>query len=495
MNDKNKKIGLFSLIMMIFSSIFGFANMPVAFLQMGYASIIWYIFAAIFFFLPVSMMLAEYGSTFKDEHGGIYAWLSNTIGEKLAFIGTFIWLSSWIVWLINISSKVFIPFSALLFGKDMTQTWAFGPFSATQVVGILAILWIIFVTFFASRGADVISKVSSIGGAFVTGMIFVFLIATFISLFATHGHFEQPITASAFVKSPNPAFTNPVATLSFVVYAIFAYAGMESLGGMIDSIEEPEKTFPRGLLISSILIAVAYSFMILLWGVSVNWKDVLSSDSVNLGNITYIMMQHLGIYLGHSLGLSASVSNLIGNIFIRFVGLGMFLAYVGSFFILIYSPIKSFILGSKHLWPEKMTKLNKHGIPEFAMWMQALLVCILIFLISFGGGQAKSFYTILTDMSNVSTSFPYLFLVGAFPIFKKKGFKQPFIAYKNHTWTKIITYVCFSIILFGIIFTCVDPFMQGDWVTGFWTVIGPIFFGSLALGIYTRATKKNKNKN
>lgn len=280
-------------------------------------------------------MLAEYGSTFKDEHGGIYAWLSNTIGEKLAFIGTFIWLSSWIIWLINISSKVFIPFSALLFGKDMTQTWAFGPFSATQVVGILAILWIIFVTFFASRGADVISKVSSIGGTFVTGMIFVFLIATFISLFVTHGHFEQPITASAFVKSPNPAFTNPVATLSFVVYAIFAYAGMESLSGMIDNIEEPEKTFPKGLLISSILIAVAYSFMILLWGVSVNWKDVLSSDFVNLGNITYIMMQHLGIYLGHSLGLSASVSNLIGNIFIRFVGLGMFLAYVGSFFILI----------------------------------------------------------------------------------------------------------------------------------------------------------------
>ena len=140
MNDKNKKIGLFSLIMMIFSSIFGFANMPVAFLQMGYASIIWYIFAAIFFFLPVSMMLAEYGSTFKDEQGGIYAWLSNTIGEKLAFIGTFIWLSSWIVWLINISSKVFIPFSALLFGKDMTQTWAFGPCSATGLRSLAIIV-------------------------------------------------------------------------------------------------------------------------------------------------------------------------------------------------------------------------------------------------------------------------------------------------------------------------------------------------------------------
>ncbi len=50
MSDKQKKIGLFSLIMMIFSSIFGFANMPVAFLQMGYASIPWFIFAAVLFF-------------------------------------------------------------------------------------------------------------------------------------------------------------------------------------------------------------------------------------------------------------------------------------------------------------------------------------------------------------------------------------------------------------------------------------------------------------
>lgn len=66
-----------------------------------------------------------------------------------------------------------------------------------------------------------------------------------------------------------------------------------------------------------------------------------------------------------------------------------------------------------------MTKLNKVGVPAHAMWMQAILVCVLIFLISFGGGEAKTFYTILTDMSNVATSFPYLFLIAAFPLFKK----------------------------------------------------------------------------
>lgn len=492
MSDKQKKIGLFSLIMMIFSSIFGFANMPVAFLQMGYASIPWFILAALLFFLPVSMMIAEYGAAFKDDHGGMYTWLKESIGEKWAFIGTFIWLSSWIVWLLSISSKVFIPFSALIFGKDMTQTWAFGPFNATQVVGILAILWMIFVTFAASHGAEVISKVSSVGGYFVTGMIFVFIIGSIVTLIAGHGHLSQELTTSSLFVSPNPAFQTPIATLSFVVYAIFAYAGMEALGGIIDSVKDPEKTFPKGMMISSLLIAAGYSVMVLLWGISVNWNEVLNSKSVNLGNITYVMMGHLGYYLGQTLGLSNSTSLLLQSIFIRFVGLGMFLAYVGSFFILIYSPIKSFILGSKHLWSEKMTKLNKVGVPAHAMWMQAILVCVLIFLISFGGGEAKTFYTILTDMSNVATSFPYLFLIAAFPLFKKKQKNLPFEVFKHKGFTNLVVAISFLIVLFGIIFTCVEPFLQGDLVTGFWTVIGPIFFGSLAYGIYARAEKKQK---
>ena len=52
--EKSKKINVNGLILMIFGSIFGFANTTIAFYLMGYASIIWYILAAIFFFLPTS---------------------------------------------------------------------------------------------------------------------------------------------------------------------------------------------------------------------------------------------------------------------------------------------------------------------------------------------------------------------------------------------------------------------------------------------------------
>ncbi|XIF20248.1 MAG: Hypothetical protein AJITA_00982 [Acetilactobacillus jinshanensis] len=57
---------------MIMSTVFGFSNVGIAYDQMGYASIIWYLVGAVTFFIPTSLMFAEYGS----------AW---------AFIGTFIW--------------------------------------------------------------------------------------------------------------------------------------------------------------------------------------------------------------------------------------------------------------------------------------------------------------------------------------------------------------------------------------------------------------------
>lgn len=67
------KIKLGSLVLMIFSSIFGFSNSLTAYYQMGYSSIIWYIVTAILFFLPSALIFAEYGATFKGAKGGIFS--------------------------------------------------------------------------------------------------------------------------------------------------------------------------------------------------------------------------------------------------------------------------------------------------------------------------------------------------------------------------------------------------------------------------------------
>ncbi|HJE49455.1 MAG TPA: glutamate/gamma-aminobutyrate family transporter YjeM, partial [Lactobacillus johnsonii] len=74
-NNDHSKISPSSLVLMIFSSIFGFSNSLTAFYQMGYSSIIWYIVTAILFFLPSALIFAEYGASFKGIKGGIFSWL------------------------------------------------------------------------------------------------------------------------------------------------------------------------------------------------------------------------------------------------------------------------------------------------------------------------------------------------------------------------------------------------------------------------------------
>ena len=52
------KLTLVSLILMIFTSVFGFANMPRGFFLMGYAAIPWYLVAGIFFFFSFAFFIS-----------------------------------------------------------------------------------------------------------------------------------------------------------------------------------------------------------------------------------------------------------------------------------------------------------------------------------------------------------------------------------------------------------------------------------------------------
>lgn len=394
------------------------------------------------------------------------------------------------------ASKVWIPFSTTLFGSDKTQSWGVMGLNSNQVIGILAIFWILTITWFAVRGMDSIARIASIGGIFTILLNVIFGIASLMILYLNGGHFAQPINGiSSFIQSPNSQFQSPVTLISFIVYAVFAYAGTESMGGVTDNMDKPEKTFPRGLIISAVIITLGYSLTIFLWGISTNWQKVLGNDQVNLGNITYVLMNNLGYSLGEGFNLSASASAFLGGLFARFAGLGMFIGYLGSFFVLVYSPLKSFIMGSNsNFWPKRMTKLNKKGMPAFAMWTQAAVVVVIIFFVSFGGSSAQQFYVILTNMGNISTSFPYLFLIAAFPFFKRqKNLQRPFEIYTNRRWTDFIVGVVLFVLVAGIGFTAIAPVLAHDYQTAFWTIIGPIFFGFVAW-VFLQYQNKKKSK-
>lgn len=484
MPQQIKKMSLIGLILMIFTSVFGFANSPSAFYLMGYSAMPFYLFSALFFFIPFALIMAEMGSAYRKEEGGIYSWMNRSVGPRFAFIGTFMWFSSYVVWMVSTAAKIWVPFSTFLFGADKTQSWAFAGLTSTQTVGVLAACWMVLVTLVAAKGINKIAKITAVGGIAVMCLNLVLLLVSGAILLLNGGHFAQPLD---FTASPNPGYQSGLAMLSFVVFAIFAYGGIEAVGGLVDKTEKPEKNFAKGIIIAALVISIGYSLAIVLWGVSANWQQVLSNHSTNLGNITYVLMTSLGATLGQALHLSPQAAALTGVWFARITGLSMFLAYTGAFFTLSYSPLKAIIQGTpKALWPTMMTKVNANGMPANAMWLQCLLVSLFILLVSFGGDTASAFYNKLTLMANVSMTLPYLFLAIAFPFFKAKAeLDRPFVMFKSRISTLLATTIVVLVVAFANIFTVIQPVMDsGDWNSTLWMVGGPIFFSLLALGIY-----------
>ncbi|MGL4850748.1 MAG: glutamate/gamma-aminobutyrate family transporter YjeM, partial [Clostridium sp.] len=261
-NHKNK-LTLISLILMIFTSVFGFTNIARAFLLMGYGAIPFYIISAITFFIPYAFMLSEFGAAFRKERGGIYSWMDKSVGPKYAFIVTFMWYTSYLIWMVSTSSSIWVPLSNLFFGQDTTSTWTILGLGPAKTMALLGIFLIIVVTFAASKGLDSIKKITSIGGTFVALANIVLLVGAFVVLIASGFKVAEPITASAFFSSPNPSYQSPIGLLGFMVFAVFAYGGLESIGGLVDQTENPEKTFPRGIKIGAIIIAIGYSLGIL----------------------------------------------------------------------------------------------------------------------------------------------------------------------------------------------------------------------------------------
>jgi amino acid transporter len=432
-------------------------------------------------------MMAEYGAAFKDEKGGIFSWMKRSVGLKYAFIGTFMWYASYVVWMVNISSSIWIVISTAVFGEDLTSRLHLFGLNSTQTLGLLGVCLITLITFTATKGLEKITKVTSIGGLAVTLLNLVLLFGSLLVLALNGGEFAQPIVANSFTASPNPAYGTPMMVASFMVFSIFAFGGIEAVGGLVDKTQNAEKTFPKGVTIAAIIIAVGYALGIFLFGIFTNWSAILSDPSVHMGNVAYVMMQNLGYQVGIALNLSEPLAINVGLWMSRYMGISMVLALVGAFFALCYSPLKQLIEGTPdEMWPEKV-KVIKDGMPVNAMWYQCGIVAVFIVMISFGGEGASAFFSKLILMTNVAMTIPYLFLAVAFPFFKgKTEINKPFEIYKSH---KTATFFIVASVGFANISTIIAPAVGGDIPSTLWMIGGPVFFTVIALAIYSRYEK------
>lgn len=491
---KKRQLTLLSLVLMVFTSIFNFVNIPRAFYLMGYAAIIWYVIAAFCFFLPFAFMVAEMGSAFPNAKGGIYTWMAKAVNPKFAFVGIVMWYTSFISWMLNTSSIIWIPISTAIFGVDKTQSWHLFGLSDVQTLGVLASLLVILVTFIASRGLSKFKLITSIGGSAMLLASFILIVGGIVILIL-NGHPLQPLSFASLIKSPDPQYASVIGTLSFSVFAVFAFGGIEIISGLVDQTKNPQKTFPRGVAISAIMITLVYCLGIFVTGMFTNWNEVFNAANgshVNLGNEAFIAMNNFGYQLGLALNFSHHVATEMGLWTARYIGFSMFLALMGAFTTVIFSPIKQLVEGTpEKLWP-KLIRKTKHDLPVNAMKIQALLVIAFLLLVSFGGKNAKLFFQIVISMTNVAMSLPYLFIAYAYMQFRKKNdVGRPFTFFKKDSSAQLASIVVLLTVGLAIIFTLIAPILQGQFMSTVWMIVGPIIFVGVAILSYQHYEKNN----
>jgi len=71
--------------MLIFVPTFGFNNITTNGVALGPAAIPSWVIVCIFYFLPLTAIIAEMASVNENKRGGIYSWIAFSLGHRWAF--------------------------------------------------------------------------------------------------------------------------------------------------------------------------------------------------------------------------------------------------------------------------------------------------------------------------------------------------------------------------------------------------------------------------
>lgn len=485
------------LVMIITMTVFSFSSMTTAFFLMGIKAFPYFIGAALFYFIPYAIIIAEFTGVYKNHIGGLYQWLAGHLSEKIAFIAAFLWYCSYFIWMISLFMKVWIPLSILLFGEDLTKKSTSIPNISTSIlIGLFAIFAVAVMLFFVSRGFKGIASTLYFSGILMTILIVTSLGGNLLLWLTNRSDILPNLTASfKGIEIDSSSEQTLVRQLSFLIFAITAFGGLDTIASLVDKTGKQKKQFPKLLIYSSLFVVACYFLGILLWSGGTDLTNLKANHTIHLGNLMYELMENLGYACGQALSLSSAQSQLLAQLFTRFTALTLLLSYISLLSTIFYLPIRTLVEGTpNHYWHPRLRQTNKYDMPIYALLIQGILISLFILGISLGSQYVVFLYNQLTLMTNISRAIPYLLVALAYPAFKKKQLiddptsilvQSPLVA------TLISSSVIFSIAL-AIGFQLYHPLSEGNLLQSFTLLIGPLLFALIAYLLYQRFHKRKE---
>ncbi|GAA0744836.1 APC family permease [Clostridium oceanicum] len=419
----NKKIGLWDLVFMNVSALFGIrwiAKSTASSFGLGLGAIpAWFIFAFIFF-VPASLICAELASTYPRD-GGLYEWVKEAYGEKSGFMVSWLNWTSKLFWYSSFLTFLMVNVAYVLGKPELAGNKIF------VLVCSLVIFWVL--SAISTKGMSFAKIFTNIGALGSTVPTILLIAMAFIAVIAFGYKPASTYTVSTLMPKLN------MDSLVAISAVMFGLSGAETTANFVTEMDKPEVTFPKAIMISAALVAGLY----VLGSIAITM--IVPTDQITASEGVLVALDQVAVALG------------IGHWFIRIVAFGIALSVFGAIILYIASPIKM-LFGSvkKGVFSDSFTKVNDHNIPVKAVYLQAIIVSAIL-LITTLLPSVDAIYNVLVTMTALTALFPYVLLFKSYIKLRKTrpNEKRPYEMSKNNGKAIAIANMVLIVCIIGIV--------------------------------------------
>ena len=466
------KIGVMTLAIMNVAAVVSLRGLP-AEAEYGLSSAFYYLFAAIVFLIPTSLVAAELAAMFSNKEGGVFRWVGEAYGKRYGFLAIFLqWIES-TIWYPTVLT--FGAVSIAYIGMNNVHDAALASNKVFTLVTVLVIYWV--ATFISLKGLGWVSKISKIGATVGTIIPAGLLILFGIIYLATGGHNNMDMSQGFFPDLSN--FNNLVLASSIFLF----YAGMEMSGIHVMDVKEPaSKNHPKAIFIGAIIIVVIFILGTFALGLIIPAKEINLTQSLLVGFDNYLAYLHI-----HWASPIIAIALMFGV-------LAGVLTWVAG-------PSKGiFAVGKAGYLPPFFQKTNKIGVQKNILIIQGCIVTLLALLFVVMP-SVQSFYQMLSQLTVLLYLIMYMLMFTAAITLRYKMSKadRPFaIGRKGNGLIWIVAGIGFLGALLAFVLSFIPPSQIATGSNTVWftvLILGCIIFVAIPLIIYSLRKPSWKDPN
>lgn len=385
-----KKLSMIGFISLSITMIMDIYEYPV-FATSGLQLIFFVIIGGILWFMPAALCSAEMATVEGWQSGGIFSWVSNTLGERFGFVAIFF---QWFQATVGFVTMLYFIVGALSYVTNINELTN-NP--VLKFITIITIFWIL--TFIQTGGVKKTEAFAKYG--FYLGIIIpsVVLVILSISYIISGAALQVDFSIEKII----PDFSKPNTFVIFVAF-ILSFMGVEASASYVNELDNPNKNYPIAMIIIVIIAILLNS----VGGLAI--ASVIPNAQLTLDS---------GIIQTYELLIIHFSPQLID--FVKVLALLIVFGVMAEISSWIIGPARGMYSATqKGLLPPFFRKVNKNDVPINLIFVQGIIVTIWSAILTLGGGGNNLSFLVAISLTVGIYVIAYLLLfIGYFKLLFK----------------------------------------------------------------------------